>query len=299
MSQHILQPIQNLLTRLLPTTTDTRSRVVHLTIAASLTTGIPLLLSYWLSTYRDWLALGRGGLPANPLGWLAQAILGATIARSDHRTASATPWTLNAETEAVWGEAGRASYLLRSSSSSLPLPRRAGPRPRVPAYVAPQRQTNQQAGPATLERMERYLADVVSANRAALELRPSALEGPCHQAIWLADDGGGGGGGGPGFRRRPAHLRGTRGELVHPHDEGSTHCVLSLGDAARAVETGWAERHRLSGAFPGEVLPWGYVMIYAPRDEAEFAVWKEFVLAAVRFNVEAASSGETSITIPP
>ncbi|KAF7537647.1 hypothetical protein G7054_g3518 [Neopestalotiopsis clavispora] len=284
MSQHILQPIQNLLTRLLPTTTDPRSRVVHLAIAASLTTGIPLLLSHWLSTYRDWLALGRGGLPTNPLGWLAQAILGATIARSDHRTASATPWTLYAETEAVWGEAGRASYLLRSSSSSLPLPRRAGPRPPRPRVRGAAAADEPAGGPGDAG--------------ADGTLRPSALEGPCHQAIWLADDGGGGGGG-PGFRRRPAHLRGTRGELVHPHDEGSTHCVLSLDDAARAVELGWAERHRLSGAFPGEVLPWGYVMIYAPRDEAEFAVWKEFVLAAVRFNVEAASSGETSITIPP
>lgn len=93
----------------------------------------------------------------------------------------------------------------------------------------------------------------------------------------------------------PEYLKGTNGEMLHPHDEGSTHAVHSLSDATRAIELGWAERHLLSGVHG--VIPWGYVLIYAPRNDAEFEGWEEVVLAAVRFNAEA-STGATSVTAP-
>jgi hypothetical protein len=138
-----------------------------------------------------------------------------------------------------------------------------------------------------LKRMESYLSALVSANSSILRLKPSSLEGPFRNAVWLAEN-----------LKTPTYLKGTRGELIHPHDEGSTHLVLSLSDASRAIELGWAERHKLSGAF-SEVLPWGYVLIYAPRNDTEFEIWTEFVLASARCNVAAGSSGNSaSVTVP-
>jgi hypothetical protein len=40
-----------------------------------------------------------------------------------------------------------------------------------------------------------------------------------------------------------------------------------------------AERHPLSGV----LMPWGYVMLYAPRDDDELEVWKRLVVAGCRF----------------
>ncbi|KAH6657340.1 hypothetical protein BKA67DRAFT_555013 [Truncatella angustata] len=246
-------------------------------IAVSVAVGVPLF-SYWVSNYRAWLALGRGGLPPNPLGWLVQACLH-PISRSDTRAPA--PWTLE-DTEELWGTAGRKSFFI---DGRIP-PRRHGARPNVPSYVAPQRQTNEQVHPAMLDKMESYLSDLVAANPTTYQLKPSGLEGPFRNAIWLADN-----------FNTPMYLRGTKGEIVHPHDEGSTHLVLSLSDATRAIELGWAERHKLAGAW-GEVIPWGFVLVYAPRDGDDFEIWKNFVLAAVKFNAEAVGSGDTSVITP-
>lgn len=254
-------------------------RQLYTYLALLAVSGTPII-SYWITNYRNWLALGRGGIPSNPLGWLIQACLH-PISRSDLRAPA--PWTLE-ETESVWGEAGRKSFF---TGSQLPL-RRAGARPQVPTYIAPQRQTTEQADPKMAEKMQLYLSALASANPAIFQLKPSRLEGPFQNAVWISES-----------LPVPAHLKGTKGEFVHRHDEGSTHAVLSLSDTSRAIELGWAERHKLSGAF-GEVIPWGYILIYAPRDEAEFEVWKEFVVAAARFNAEAAghSIGVTSVVLP-
>lgn len=252
-------------------------------VGLGITVGVPLL-TYWVSTYRSWLALGRGGLPPNPFGWLVQALLH-PVSRSDVRAPA--PWTLE-DTEARWGAVGRKSFFLTeggSSSGSPPPPPRTGPRPTVPTYVAPQRQTTEQVSPAMLERMDAYVASLASANPGVFQLKPSGLEGPFRDAVWLS-----------GGLAVPAYLKGTKGEFVHVHDEGSTHAVLSLVDATRAIETGWAERHKLSGVAK-DLIPWGYVLIYAPRDDGEFESWKAFVLAATRFNAEAA--GVTGVTVPP
>jgi hypothetical protein len=31
------------------------------------------------------------------------------------------------------------------------------------------------------------------------------------------------------------------------------------------------------------MLPWSYIMVYAPRDDDEYEVWKRFVVAGCRF----------------
>jgi hypothetical protein len=83
----------------------------------------------------------------------------------------------------------------------------------------------------------------------------------------------------------------AKGEIGHVHfeAEGSSHVKLSLADAKEVSEKGWGERHGLSG----KMLPWGYVMIYAPRDEEEVKIMSKFFRASIAF-----MSGGGSIKLP-
>jgi hypothetical protein len=69
---------------------------------------------------------------------------------------------------------------------------------------------------------------------------------------------------------------------VH-HQDGSTHVTLSLADAEEVLAKGWGRRHKLSGV--AGKIPYTYLLIYAPRDEEEFEVWKGVVTAGCRFVV--------------
>ncbi|KAI6087253.1 hypothetical protein F4821DRAFT_116417 [Hypoxylon rubiginosum] len=226
-----------------------------------LLSGAVPLLSRILSDYRAWYALGPNGLPLNPFGYLFQA-LASPFARLDTRVPA--PYDV-AKVSQKYGALTLQSFL------PTPLSPRPGPRPEVPTFVGPQRQTTQQATPPTRAAQEAFLHAFSAANPSRIVVRPSNLEGPLFNSLWLVDD---------GVPVRDEIKRLHR-EFAHPHGEGSTHLVLSLSDAKAAIEMGWAERHRMSGV--GGLMPWGFVLIYAPRDEGEMEVWKRFVLASARY----------------
>ncbi|KAI1076136.1 hypothetical protein F5B20DRAFT_584485 [Whalleya microplaca] len=252
-----------------PETLQAHRKPLLIGTAAALATAP--LLTYTYKNYRAWLALGRGGVPYHFLGWLAQATLH-LIARSDTRVPA--PYRPE-DLEPLYGSAVRTSFFTSTPTPTpLPLPQRKGSRPVVPTPVAPQRQTSQRASPAQIEAQNAFLEAVAQSNAGLVETKPSVLEGPSHTSLWLRK--------GDGQAPLPRHLGGNPGEFVHVHPEGSTHCMLSPADAAALIEAGWAERHKLSGA---RVVgaPWGYVLVYAPRDEGEFAFWKSVVGASVRF----------------
>ncbi|GAP88700.1 putative phospholipase carboxylesterase [Rosellinia necatrix] len=199
------------------------------------------------------------------------------------------------------------------------LPARGAPRPTVPTTVVPQRQTTETAASATVARQDAYIAALAAANGRLLAVRPSALESPNFGALWLLgpearrqqrrrgrDERGAESSGGvkeaegddddddeeEGEEEEevravdPARAgwlpRRALGEVAHVHAEGSAHVCLSLVDAAAVVRRGWGERHKLSGV--AGVLPWGYVLLYAPRDgePRDWDVWKGIVLAGAR-----------------
>ncbi len=217
------------------------------------------LISHIIRSYRGFLALGPGGLPYNFLGWSIQA-LGQPFARHDIRESQpfADPRIFDR-----YAPHGRTSYLDE-------VPVRRGERPDVPTYVAPQRQMTDHSDAPRIETMKLDLAERVAQHAELLTLAPSRLEGPKHQALWIAE-----------AAEKPAYLaKSTRGEFAHVHPDGSSHLVLSLADAEVATAKGWAERHMLSGV----ILPLNYVLIYAPRDEEEFQVWKKLLAAAIAFN---------------
>ena len=61
------------------------------------------------------------------------------------------------------------------------------------------------------------------------------------------------------------------------------HMILSPSDACTAIERGWGELHGLAGhAFD---LPPTYTLIYAPRDDSEFASVMRILDAAVAYMI--------------
>ncbi|OAA69048.1 hypothetical protein ISF_03423 [Cordyceps fumosorosea ARSEF 2679] len=211
--------------------------------------------------YRAYCALGDHGLPGNFSGWCTQLKL---TRKSRKDTLVPAPYDLAIEA-ARTGPHAAESFL-----PAAPLPARAGHRPSIPGFTAPQRQVSDAASAAMKARMAGHLEALAHTNPTLLQLELSKLEGPV-PALQLHKD---------REAVRPRHLQRTRGEVAHVHPpDGSTHLVLSLADSRRLIEAGWGQRHRLSGT----LLGWGYTLFYAPRNDAEFHVWKDTVAAAAKY----------------
>lgn len=228
------------------------------TSAVGLAVGLPVI-SHVVRSYRGFLALGPGGIPYNFFGWCLQA-LAQPFARHDTRD----PRPLaNSRIFPRYAPHGRTSFL------TAEVPVREGDRPTVPTYVAPQRQTTDHSEPACVDKMQKHLAALGEELSRPVRLGPSRLENPAFNALWIRDG-----------SALPEYLaKSTKGEIAHVHPDGSSHLILSLADAETATAQGWAERHMLSGVR----FPWTYVLIYAPRTDAEFEVWKQFVTASIAF----------------
>ncbi|KAI0414905.1 hypothetical protein F5X98DRAFT_377345 [Xylaria grammica] len=265
------------------------------------TTAAVALLAYSRHCYVEWLALGEGGVPRSLPGWLIN-VVAHLVARRDSRAVPA-PYerekggsadhtiVLSASDEERYGAYSRVSFF------RTPIPVRSAGRPTVPTTVVPQRQTTEKAGEALVARQNAYLAAVAAANPRLFTVKPSALESPRFPALWLLS---------PADRppqgledvdpARVKWLPRGNGETAHVHHEGSTHVCMSLVDAAKVVRNGWGERHKLSGV--KGILPWGYVLVYAPRENgSDWEVWKEIVLASAR-NVARCAGFDGEITIP-
>ncbi|KAI1393150.1 uncharacterized protein F4822DRAFT_1682 [Hypoxylon trugodes] len=252
-----------------------RNRTVITATAAVVAAGSTIsIFSRIISDYRAWHALGPNGVPLNPFGYVAQSIAG-LVARRDVRDPK--PYDDAKLSETMYGPITRRSFFPGGRS----LPRRRDPRPDIAPYAAPHRQSSQKGTSAMRARQESFFYALVSANPSLFQIKPSNLEGPLFKGLWLQD--------GLPVRRE---LRGTNGEFAHVHGEGSTHLVFSLADSAAAIENGWAERHPMSGV--GRIMTWGYVMVYAPRDEEDFKVWRQFIITSAKY----ALGGEAEVVMP-
>lgn len=265
--------------------------------------GLLLLVPPAVRSYRGYLALGPGGIPHNLWGWMFQGIGQAFAVRDPRGTADFEK--PDPEVLARYGGSARAqkSYL----DIDTTLPARQGPRPTVPGYTAPQRQTTDIASPdkakETRERQQAFLAAVAAANPDILEIRPSEVEGTSTRALWAkkaivlgvsmfdkdpATSPSSSSKSGKKSSKKSTNAKSAVRygpvEICHAHPEASTHMQFSFGDAYWAVKAGWGERHLLAGSKAARVPP-TYLIVYAPRDEKEFKVWKELVMAAVRFSV--------------
>ncbi|MCE0768623.1 DUF5519 family protein [Pseudonocardia kujensis] len=110
--------------------------------------------------YRRWKALGPGGVPANPVGWLAV---------SGMRLRARDPY--------AWREAGSGDV----DRALLTLPSRAGARPEVGPHPVPHRVLTQHADEAQVAALQDVVEEL--AGREGLEMRTSGWE-KHHPALW-------------------------------------------------------------------------------------------------------------------
>ncbi|KAF9774016.1 hypothetical protein IL306_008068 [Fusarium sp. DS 682] len=229
--------------------------------ATCLAVGLPVFaaLVYAYSSYEQYISLGDHGLPGNFSGWYQQ-LKWHRIARTDTRKPA--PYKYQDLPSSIYTEETKKSYLSDKALSS-----RAGSRPVVPGFVAPQRQTTQLPSARMLEMQDQFFNKVGVQNPFLFTVKTSGIE-KFGTALWVASG-----------REMPPIIKRMNGEFAHIHREGSVHLFLSLPDAEKVIARGWGERHKLTGPR----IPWGYTLVYGPRDDEEFQTWKRIVKASVAY----------------
>lgn len=215
-------------------------------------------LALWVARdFARWKALGPGGLPHSPAGWLAMSFLRwlKRDGRDPRRLASA------AKSEPV--------------SHLGPLPLRPGQRPMVAPYPIPHRQLSDTAAPENLARLMSLFDKAVEQNEDTVRYAPSFFE-KHHDAITL---------------KHPecghVHALVSHGEIAHIHpSDGSMHMILSARDAMTVLDRHWGELHSLAGLF--NRLPNSYTFVYAPRNEADLDAIERILSASVTFMTQPA-----------
>lgn len=249
---------------------------------------IPLLfallaaLIYIRKDYHAFLSLGPGGIPSTPTGYIHQCLL-RPFALRDPLIPPPIPATLTLPPQSGF----LPTTMKPTTAISKPFPTRPGPRPTVKG-LAPQRQTTQQGTKTSYDVLSLRLRELVHAHASthALYTATSCFE-KHSTGIFCHPDG-------PFSRDRdedgPVVVRAPSScpcEVCHAHpSDGSLHLSLHPADMAVVLERGWGQRHPLAvegGLCWGFVrtVPVDFVMVYAPRDEAEMEVVLEIVRAAI------------------
>ena len=232
-------------------------------VLSTASAGTILLASIAFWDYRYYVSMGPHGLLDTFWGWYTQ-LKWTLKARKDVLVPA--PYDLNT----VAGPHDRTSFLPKSAGQALrPRP---GPVPKIPGYVAPQRQITDIATPEMKRRMHAHLESVAAKHSSHLQIQDSLVEGPVPGAMGVKNF--------ANLEVKPDVLARTRGEMCHIHPpDGTVHLIISLVDQKKVIELGWGRRHRMSGT----LVPWNYTLVYAPRDEEDFEVWKVIVEAAAKF----------------
>ncbi|KAF2496361.1 hypothetical protein BU16DRAFT_375546 [Lophium mytilinum] len=234
-----LAPTWGLTTSLHNPTTELALRLVFL--------ALPFYALYLLTLdYRAFKALGPGGTPSTPLGYLKIKLLSLIALRNVHAPAP-IPSHFRPQT----------GYLKH-------LPPRTGTRPTIRG-IAPQRQMDQKSSLPIYLRLSTAMRELTAHPKNALVEKTSCFEK--HSA---------------GLFAVTPITRTCGGEVCHAHpSDGSLHMTLHPADAKVVIENGWGERHPLAkGGWMRRFVPKEFIMIYAPREEAEVALVMEIVCAA-------------------
>lgn len=201
-----------------------------------------------LRDYHAFLALGPGGTPSTPLGYLRICLLKIFALRNPF-VAPPVPTTLRPQ---------------RGLLKKLPV--RQGPRPDV-AGLAPHRQLNQKGGKEMYDRLAATIQELAAEYPEQLFLATSCFE-KYSEGIFSTDI---------------ADRVTCRGEVCHAHPtDGSMHLTLHPADVKVLLDSGWGERHPLArdNWWRLKLVPTGFVMVYAPRNEDELKTTVQIIRAA-------------------
>ncbi|KAH7095988.1 hypothetical protein FB567DRAFT_513931 [Paraphoma chrysanthemicola] len=210
----------------------------------------PLLAFYIHYDYKAFLSLGPGGTPATPLGYLKIKLLSLICLRDPLQPLPVPPHFRPQN-----------GYFTAPSA----LHTRKGPRPLVQG-VAPQRQQTQKSDAAIYKILVARLRALAQDPRNRLTERTSCFEK--HSS---------------GLFTSIPITRTCGGEICHAHpSDGSLHLTLHPADAKLMLENKWGERHPLArGGWCRRFVPKEFVLIYAPRDEAEVDAVMRIVAASI------------------
>lgn len=180
------------------------------------------------------LALGPGGTPSTTAGFMRVKLLSLLALKNPYLPRTMLP-----------GDCAEYGYL-------ADLLERKGERP-ITRGIAPHRQITQKASETSYE--------ILSSTIVALGSSSGSLVAgiSCFERHGIALFNG---------------LQTKRNEICHLHaSDGSMHVVLGNADSKTVLESGWAERHPLSrGGWFERFVPAGFVLVYAPRDEADMKI---------------------------
>lgn len=217
----------------------------------ALTFLLPALTALYIhKDYNAFLSLGPGGTPSTPLGYLKIKILSLICLRDPLR-----PIPIPSHFRPQQG------YFDNDDS----IPRRIGEQPVIQG-IAPQRQQTQKSDGKIYARLVEMLQGLAADSKNRLVERTSYFEK--HNSAL--------------FTTVPI-MRTGGGEVCHAHaSDGSMHMTLHPADANLAMRKGWGERHPLAkGGWCRRFVPREFMLVYAPRDEAEVEVIARFVAAGV------------------
>ncbi|KAF2718445.1 hypothetical protein K431DRAFT_230797 [Polychaeton citri CBS 116435] len=211
---------------------------------------------YW--DFSDWKAFGTGGTPPTWQGYWRMTKLRLLCAFSNDNLRDPSP--LNKD---------------KKSKSFLPspLPVRQTPRPKMLARTMPQRQEPEPLDSTIRARLHDIPKKFVESRSDVLVLDLSKTEGRSTDAIYAK----------PSLPGRDASAKDRilGDEIAHVHpSENSLHVWLSEADAAEVTAKGWGERFPL-GALG--MCHAGWVMVYAPKSDADVDVIERIVKAGVAF----------------
>jgi hypothetical protein len=199
--------------------------------------------------YNAFIALGPGGTPSTPSGYLRICLLKLFALRNPFVPPPVPP--------TLYPQRG----LLRK------LPTRKGTRPKV-VGLAPQRQMDQKGGEQMYTRLVNAIRELAADYPERLFLGTSCFE-KHSEGI---------------FSSHVADRFTCRGEVCHSHpSDGSMHLTLHPADVKVVLDQGWGERHPLARDnwwWRPKIVPASFMMIYAPRDEEELNTAIEIVRAA-------------------
>jgi hypothetical protein len=194
--------------------------------------------------YKGWVELGDGGIEPSVPGWLAMNALRIVSSRQVLRTAK---------------------FEIDVDARLATLPFRAADRPSVAPYPVPHREAGSDCSPEMLAQLDAMLVAARERFADHTEVGTSKYERHA-DAVFVP--------------RSIKRGESRNGEIVHVHHpQGSLHVHCSPSDARIVIERGWGELHPL--AVRGVGLPRTYLLLYAPRTEADLAGIRAIVDAAL------------------
>jgi Family of unknown function (DUF5519) len=145
---------------------------------------------------------------------------------------------------------------------------REGDRPQIMPRTMPQRQKPKSIDPQARERLMALMKKLGDEYPELLIVAPSKTEGGSTDAIYAKKD--------LPSLNPIAKDRILDHEIAHAHpSENSLHVWVSDPDAREIIKAGWGQR------FPLKFVKSGWIMVYAPRNDAEVDVVEEIVKAAI------------------